>query len=94
MCFPLVVRPEAPFSREDLHRHLEARGIVSRPIWTGNILHHPGFAELRCRRAAEGYPVSDSVLRGGLLVASHHGLDAAQVARIHTAFAEFLAANP
>ena len=36
----------------------------------------------------DGY---DEVLRGGMLVASHHGLEERQVSRIHQVFDDFLA---
>ena len=90
MQYPLVVRAEAPFDREALHRFLEARGVIARPIWTGNILRHPGFENITCRTAPEGYPVADEVLRGGLLIAAHHGLTAQQMDRIHEVMEDFL----
>ena len=90
MQYPLVVRGEAPFDREGLHRFLEERGVIARPIWTGNILRHPGFEKIVCRTSPEGYPVADEVLRGGLLIAAHHGLTAGQMARIHEVMDDFL----
>ena len=91
MQYPLVVRDEAPFDREAMHRFLEERGVFARPIWTGNILRHPGFEKIDCRVSDEGYPVSDEVLRGGILIAAHHGMSDAQVARVHQVVDEFLA---
>ena len=90
MSFPVVVRDTAPFSRRALHEHLESAGVISRPIWTGNILRHPGFASIEHRAAPAGYPVADSVLRGGLLIAAHHGLDEADMSRIHDVLSDFL----
>ena len=90
MQYPLVVRDEAPFDREALHRFLEERGVIARPIWTGNILRHPGFEKIPCRTRDEGYPVADEVLRGGLLIAAHHGLTAVQMDRIHEVMDDFL----
>jgi CDP-6-deoxy-D-xylo-4-hexulose-3-dehydrase len=91
MQYPLVVRDEAPFDREAMHRYLEQRGVIARPIWTGNILRHPGFEKIECRTTNEGYPVSDEVLRGGLLIAAHHGMLDAHVAQIHQVVDAFLA---
>ncbi len=89
-CYPLVVRAGAGFSRNELHRFLEERGVISRPIWTGNILRHPGFRDIECRRARGGYPVADDVMANGLLVACHHALEEADVHRIHEVMEEFL----
>jgi CDP-6-deoxy-D-xylo-4-hexulose-3-dehydrase len=91
MQYPLVVRDEAPFDREAMHRYLEQGGVIARPIWTGNILRHPGFEKIECRTTNEGYPVSDEVLRGGLLIAAHHGMLDAHVAQIHQVVDAFLA---
>jgi len=91
MCYPLVVREDAGFSRVDFQRHLEDNAIIARPVWTGNILRHPGFRGIRHRAAPEGYPVSDDVMRGGVLIASYHGLGAAAIDRIHEVVEGFLA---
>jgi len=42
--YPLCVRPEAPFERNDLVRHLEARGVHTRPLFAGNLLRQPYLA--------------------------------------------------
>jgi len=90
MSYPLVVRPEAPFDRNDVLRHLERERIGSRPIWSGNLLRHPGFRDIPHRARPQGYPVSDDVMRGGLLLPAHHGLGARDIGRIHEAMARFL----
>ena len=90
MSYPLVVRPGAPFDRNALLRHLEAEHVGSRPIWTGNILRHPGFTDIPHRADPAGYPVCDDVMRGGLLLPGHHGLDAADVGRVHEVVDAFL----
>ena len=55
---------------------LEAQGIQTRTVFTGNILRQPGFADIERRETAGGYPNADRVMRGGMLVACHHGLSA------------------
>ena len=37
----------------------------------------------------DGYPVSDAVMRGGILLACHHGLDEAQIDYMHETFEGF-----
>jgi CDP-4-dehydro-6-deoxyglucose reductase, E1 len=39
--FPLMVAPDAPFSRDTLCRHLEEHGIETRPIIAGNLARQP-----------------------------------------------------
>lgn len=89
LAFPLLVRENAPFDRITLQRHFEERGIQTRPIFTGNILRHPGFRDMDCRTAAAGYPNADRVMHGGLLLGCHQGMDAADLAFVTQVFAQF-----
>ena len=89
LAFPLTVRTTAPFERRDLQIFLETRNIQTRAIMTGNILRQPGFRNIRRRENPAGYPVADFVMRGGLLLACHHGLSAAMLTHIHQSFEEF-----
>jgi CDP-4-dehydro-6-deoxyglucose reductase, E1 len=41
--YPITVRTEAPFSRDDLVRFLETRGIETRPIMAGNFEDQPAI---------------------------------------------------
>lgn len=50
--YPLIVKPNAPFSRKALAIHLMERKIEIRPIFTGNILTHPAFVGLDTRGMA------------------------------------------
>ena len=89
LAFPLVVRADAPFDRIELQQYFERRGIQTRPIFTGNILRHPGFRDIRCRVVPEGYPNADRVMHGGLLLGCHQGLDEDDLHYIMRAFSDF-----
>ncbi|MEO8564348.1 MAG: aminotransferase class I/II-fold pyridoxal phosphate-dependent enzyme [bacterium] len=90
LAFPLIVRDEAPFIRRDLQIFLEKRGIQTRTVFTGNILRQPGFAGIERREAPDGYPNADRVMRGGMLIACHHGLTDTQLDYVHEQAREFL----
>jgi CDP-6-deoxy-D-xylo-4-hexulose-3-dehydrase len=51
--FPLTVRPQAPFSRRDVVRHLESRRVATRQIFAGNILRQPAYRGLPHRVAGD-----------------------------------------
>jgi len=51
--FPLTIREKAPFSREELVRHLEENNIQTRMLFAGNIIKHPCFDKMR--REKSGY---------------------------------------
>lgn len=57
--FLMTVREDAPFSRDDLARHLEGQNIQTRNLFAGNLLRHPCFDELR--ETGEGYRVAGSL---------------------------------
>lgn len=89
LAFPLTVRPEAPFGRRDLQIWMETRDIQTRPVFTGNILRQPAMRGTPRREAPGGYPVADAVMRGGVLMACHHGLTDAQIDYMHACFRDF-----
>ena len=53
--FLLTLKPTMPFSRVDLVKYIESKNIQTRLLFSGNILKHPCFDEMR--RSGEGYRV-------------------------------------
>jgi CDP-6-deoxy-D-xylo-4-hexulose-3-dehydrase len=90
LAFPLTIRDHAPFTRREMQIYLEERDIQTRPVFTGNILRQPAMANVKSRLAPGGYPVADAVMRGGILLACHHGLDEAQLHHMHNVLDAFL----
>ncbi len=89
LAFPLTLREDAPFTRRELQIFLEQRNIQTRVVFTGNITRQPGFKTIAKRITNEGYPQADKVMKGGVLLACHHGLTPEMLAHVHTSFAEF-----
>lgn len=79
LAFAVTIRDTAPFIRRDLQIFLEKRNIQTRTVFTGNILRQPGFKHVPHKAAPIGYPESDKVMRGGMLMACHHGLNDIQI---------------
>lgn len=90
LAFALTLREGAPFQRRDMQIFLEKRNIQTRTVFTGNILRQPGFKNVPHKAAAEGYAESDKVMKGGMLLACHHGLDAVQIDHIKESVRTFL----
>jgi CDP-4-dehydro-6-deoxyglucose reductase, E1 len=90
LAFAVTIKDNAPFKRTELQIFLEKRGIQTRTIFTGNILRHPGFKDIACQRSPEGYEHTDQVMRGGMLMACHHGLNETQLEHIHLSFKAFV----
>jgi len=89
LAFPFIVRDDAPFKRKDLQIFLEQRNIQTRTIFTGNILRQPGFTNILRRETEFGYPHADQIMRGGILIGSHHGMTETMIEHIYQTFHEF-----
>ena len=69
---------------------LEKRNIQTRTVFTGNILRQPGFKNVAHKASDNGYPEADKVMRGGMLIACHHGLDQMQIDHIKESVTAFM----
>jgi CDP-6-deoxy-D-xylo-4-hexulose-3-dehydrase len=47
--FPIAVRPDAPFSRNQVTRHLEDRKIATRLLFGGNLVRQPAYRDSKYR---------------------------------------------
>jgi len=90
LAFALCVKEDAPFTRRNMQIFLEKRNIQTRVIFTGNILRQPGFKNIHCRGTVSDFPEADKVMRGGILLACHHGLTPEMLAHVHESVALFL----
>ncbi len=90
LSFAPTIKDNAPFTRRELQIFLEKRNIQTRTVFTGNILRQPGFAKIKRTESSNGYPHTDHVMRGGLLLGCHHGLTAEMMDHIHGSFEDFV----
>lgn len=90
LAFAVTIRETAPFIRRDLQIFLEKRNIMTRTVFTGNILRQPGFKNAAHKAQVGGYPEADKVMRGGMLMACHHGLQEPQIVHMMESVTEFM----
>ena len=90
LAYPLIIKEGAPFTRREMQVFLEKRNIQTRVVFTGNIIRQPGFANIEMKTSKDGYPQADNVMRGGILLACHHGLTQAMREHIHESCELFL----
>lgn len=90
LAFPAIVKDSSPFTRTDLQIFLENRNIQTRVVFTGNILRQPGYKDINCIGSAEDFVNADRVMRGGILLALHHGLTNEMLAHVHNSIEEFI----
>lgn len=89
LCYPVMVNAGAPFTRSDLQEALEAAGIDTRTVWSGNITRHPMMSGVTFRQPDEGLPEADAVFERGMTLGMSHGLTDPEVQRIADAIADF-----
>lgn len=72
--FPITVRPDAGFSRNELIHWLEAAKIETRFLLAGNIVRQPGYVHIPHRSVGK-LPNTDLVMQSGFFIGVYPGLD-------------------
>lgn len=90
--FPITVRPEAPFTKNDFVAFLEGRRIATRSLFAGNLLRQPAWDD-RPHRVAGSLANSDAIATATFLVGVYPGIDDERLAYMQQALREFLGAR-
>lgn len=90
LAFPLTIKKNAPFTRFEIVRHLEADNIQTRPVLTGNILKQPGFVKIKHKVIKDGCPVTELIMKNGFIIGCHQGIESAHLAAIGDSVTSFL----
>lgn len=77
--FMLRVKPQAPFGRTELARHLEDKKIGNRMLFGGNLLRQPAFLQLRkdrplALRTLGDLSGADALMNTALFIGTYPGL--------------------
>jgi len=70
----LTVKEDAPFSRNDIIKHLEGAKIQTRSYFSGNILAHPGYNHLVEEGDIECFPVANLVTTNSFFLGTFVGI--------------------
>jgi CDP-4-dehydro-6-deoxyglucose reductase, E1 len=73
--FPLAVRPQAPFTRNDVIRHLNERKIGTRLLFGGNIMRQPAYQNVNYR-AVGAFENTDFIMHQVFWIGVYPGLTA------------------
>ncbi len=87
--FPFFIKENAPFSRRELMIFFEKHNIQTRVIFTGNVTRQPAFRNENMTIDKDGLSESDFVMKNGMLIACHHGLDDNMIKHIFNVFEKF-----
>lgn len=86
--FTLTVRPEAPFTRNELIKHLEARKIGTRLMFGGNLTRQPAYQDVDYRVVGE-LRNTDLVMNQSFWIGVYPGLSEAMIDYVVDSFASF-----
>jgi CDP-6-deoxy-D-xylo-4-hexulose-3-dehydrase len=89
LAFPLTIRKSAPFQRNTLVRYLEDHKIQTRPLFSGNILKHPAYKNIKYRKIGR-LENSQYILEQSFLIGVHHGLTDKMIDYMFGVFSSFL----
>jgi len=88
--YPILVKQDAPFTRDELQDHLEKKLIETRPILAGNLARQPALEEIDYRQAGD-LRAAESIHDNGLFIGNHHGIGNEQINYIVDSIKEFIA---
>ena len=89
--FPLVVKKDAPFTRNELTEYLEKNKIGTRNVFAGNLLHHPGYIKIRDSFKIDGeMKESDIIMNNAFWLGVWPGIDKERMDYIKKTIIQFL----
>jgi len=84
LAYPIILKENLNFSRKEIQIYLEKNNIQTRPIFSGNTLRHPAFSCLINNvNKLNSFKNSDYIMKYGLLVGCHQGLNKKDINFIH-----------
>lgn len=86
--FPITVKPDAPFSKQDLVNYLESQGLETRPIEAGNMAVQPAMKNILHRKTC--LPNSEIIQKHAFFFGNHHGIGQPEREAVVKYFTDFI----
>ena len=91
LAYPIILKENRLFNRKQMQIFMEKNNIQTRPIFSGNILRHPAFNKLvNVKNKLNSFKNSDYIMKNGLLIGCHQGLNENQISKIKNVIKKFL----
>lgn len=94
LAYPLIIKEKSKIQRQSLQIFLEKRGVQTRTIFTGNILRQPVMKKRFYKKVKEAEINSNKVMKNGILIGCHHGLNIKDLNYLKTKFKNFIKQMP
>ncbi len=88
LCYPLVVKREAPFKRFEFTKYLEQRGVETRPAFGCIPTQQPAYKWMGHRQGE--FPAAEYVGARGFYIGCHQNITDEDAAYVVAAFDEFM----
>jgi len=89
--FPLVLKKEAPFTRNEFTEYLEKNKIGTRNVFAGNLLHHPAYIKIRDSfRIVGEMKGSDTIMNNAFWLGVWPGIDKERMNYIKVTVEKFI----
>lgn len=72
--FPILIKESSDVRRSQLQQWMEAHGIDTRMVWSGNATRQPAFRNTPFRQPSSGLPNADRVMEQGLVLPNNHSM--------------------
>jgi CDP-6-deoxy-D-xylo-4-hexulose-3-dehydrase len=86
--YPLTIKEEAPFERIELIKYLEQNMVQTRLLFSGNLLRHPAYENLKPKISGT-LANSDIVTERTFFLGVYPGLDKEKIAYMHEILTKF-----
>ena len=90
LAYPIIIKDKSKLNRQKLQIFLEKKGIQTRTIFTGNILRQPIMKKRSYKKVKNAELNSNNIMRNGLLIGCHHGLNNKDLNFIKKTFSLFM----
>lgn len=87
--FPVVVSPHAPFTRNELTEYLEMNKIGTRNVFSGNLLAHPAYKNIKYRVVGK-MSNADLVMNNAFWLGVYPGIGDEQIGYVKMVILRFL----
>jgi CDP-4-dehydro-6-deoxyglucose reductase, E1 len=87
--FPIIVREDAPFSRDDIVRCLESDKIATRMLFGGNLIKQPAYSDMKYR-APDALVNTDLVMNNLFWIGVYPGLTEEMIRYVLEGFDKFV----
>ena len=90
--YPIIVKPDAPFTKNELKEFLENKGVQTRPILSGNFDEQPVMKLFKYKKVGD-LPNSRIIQRHSFWIGNHHGIGKQEKEAVSDYIDEFMSSK-